>query len=245
MMNQRFSGRTVMITGAGQGLGRAFSEAFAREGAKIALVGRTASKLESVQKKITQDGGCARVYPCDISVESEVKQMVCAVTQDLGEVSVLVNNAAYHTSMPVEQTGIDLWNLQISTNLTGTFLCTREVLSPMIKQQYGKIINISSSAAKHFFPGFGAYAASKGGIVSFTHTLSEEVKRHNINVNAVYLGMTNTEYTRQRMADDPAVTISPDDMLQVEDVVPVVLFLASDDARAVMGAAIDVFGKKS
>ena len=86
----------------------------------------------------------------------------------------------------------------------------------MIRNRYGKIINISSSAAKHFFPGFGAYAASKGGIVSFTHTPSEEVKQYGINVNAIYLGTTNTEHTRERMDSDQAVTIDLDSMLQVE-----------------------------
>ena len=244
-MKQRFAGKTVLVTGAGQGLGKAFSSAFAQEGARVALVGRTASKLESAQKEIAGLGGYSRAYPCDISVESEVKSMIRAVVGDLGDIHILINNAAYHKSVPVEQTDIDLWNRQISTNLTGTFLCTREVLGPMIEKQYGKIINISSSAAKHFFPGFGAYAASKGGMVSFTQTLSEEVKRYNINDNALYLGMTNTEYTRERMANDPAVAVSLDEMLQVSDVVPVVLFLASEDARAVMGASIDVFGKKS
>jgi NAD(P)-dependent dehydrogenase (short-subunit alcohol dehydrogenase family) len=114
----------------------------------------------------------------------------------------------------------------------------------MKEKRYGKIINISSSAAKHYFPGFGAYAASKAGIVSLTHTLSVELKEFDINVNAVYLGMTNTEYTRERQKEGVAF-IPLEEMLQVDEVSQVVLFLASDDAAPMMGSAIDVFGKKA
>jgi NAD(P)-dependent dehydrogenase (short-subunit alcohol dehydrogenase family) len=171
--------------------------------------------------------------------------MVSEAAERLGTVDVLVNNAALHISKRVVDTSKEEWDRQIGVNLTGTFLCSREVLPYMIERRYGKIINISSSAAKHFFPGFGAYASSKGGIVSFTHTLSEEVKEYGINVNALYLGMTNTEYTRQRIENDPAITIDLKEMLQVEEVSKVVLWFASDEAAPVMGAAVDVFGKKA
>lgn len=241
----RFVGKTVIVTGAGQGLGEAFAKGFAAEGARTALVGRTLSKLERVADEIIAAGGNAGVFACDISSEKAVREMVRSTAEQLGDASILINNAAYHRSVPVAETEYEEWKRQIDTNLNGTFLCSREVLGGMMQRRYGKIINIASSAAKHFFPGFGAYAASKGGIVSFTHTLSEEVKSLGINVNAVYLGMTNTEHTRERMEQDQAVTTPLEEMLQVEDVVPVVLFLASDEARAIMGAALDVFGKKS
>jgi NAD(P)-dependent dehydrogenase (short-subunit alcohol dehydrogenase family) len=180
-----------------------------------------------------------------MSQEKAVLELMQAVNTLFGPVTILINNAAYHKSTKVVDTSLELWERQIQTNLTGTFLCSKAVLPSMLERRYGKIVNISSSAAKHFFPGFGAYAASKGGIVSFTHTLSEEVKHHNINVNAIYLGMTNTEHTQERLHEDKAITIPLEAMLSVEDVVPVVLFLASEEARAIMGAAIDVFGRKS
>ena len=227
----RFEDKVAAITGAGQGLGAGFAKAFAKEGAVAVLIGRTGGKLQAVAEEIRKEGGRALVKVCDIAVP--------------GNVDVLVNNAAYHKSVPVVETSNEEWLSQISINLNGTFFCTKAVLPAMIRNRYGKIINISSSAAKHFFPGFGAYAASKGGIVSFTHTLSEEVKQYGINVNAIYLGMTNTEHTRERMDSDQAVTIDLDSMLQVEDVAEVVTFLASDAAAPIMGAAIDVFGKKS
>jgi NAD(P)-dependent dehydrogenase (short-subunit alcohol dehydrogenase family) len=240
-----FNGQCVMVTGAGQGLGAAFAKAFAARGAKVALVGRTLEKLESVRDGISQSGGIAQAFACDISHEKSVVDLMQAVKALFGPVTILINNAAYHKSTNVVDTSLELWERQIQTNLTGTFLCSKAVLPSMLERRYGKIVNISSSAAKHFFPGFGAYAASKGGIVSFTHTLSEEVKHQNINVNAIYLGMTNTEHTQERLHEDKAITIPLEAMLSVEDVVPVVLFLASDDSRAIMGAAIDVFGRKS
>lgn len=241
----RFIGKVVAVTGAGQGLGAEFSKVFAKEGAAVALIGRTGAKLEKVAQEIRAQGGKAAVYICDIKEAAQVEACFERIAKELGDVDILINNAAYHKSIPVAQTPVQEWLDQIGINLNGTFFCTKAVLPAMIQKKYGKIINISSSAAKHFFPGFGAYAASKGGIVSFTHTLSEEVKQYGINVNAIYLGMTNTEHTRDRMDSDKAVTVDLDSMLQVGEVADVVSFLASDAASSIMGAAIDVFGKKS
>ena len=98
---------------------------------------------------------------CDIAVPEQVEQCFREIEQEAGSVDVLVNNAAYHKSVPVVETSNEEWLSQISINLNGTFFCTKAVLPAMIRNRYGKIINISSSAAKHFFPGFGAYAASK------------------------------------------------------------------------------------
>jgi len=159
-------------------------------------------------------------------------------------VDILINNAAYHKSQPVVDTSIEDWKKQIDTNLNGSFYCTKAVLPYMLKREYGKILNIASAAAKVFFPGFAAYGASKAGIVSFANVLSEEVKLKNINVNSIFLGMTNTEYTRERMNSDAAVTIPLNEMMQPPDVAKVVLFLVSDEAAPIKGAAIDVYGNR-
>ncbi len=240
----RFTDKVAVVTGAGQGLGAGFAGAFAAEGAQVVLLGRTASKVEAVAAEITKNGGKALALGCDIGKPDEVAACFAEIEKRFGKVDILINNAAYHCSIPVAETSDEEWRRHMAANLDGTFYCTRAVLPGMKERRYGKIVNLSSAGAKLFFPGFGAYAASKGGIVSLTQILSEEVKDLGINVNAIYLGMTNTEHTRERFDSDAAVTIKLDDMMQVEDVAPVVLFLASDEAWPIMGAAIDVFGKK-
>ncbi|MDR0840299.1 MAG: SDR family oxidoreductase [Christensenellaceae bacterium] len=241
----RFTDKIAVVTGAGRGLGAAYARAFAKEGAIALLIGLHLDNIEKVAQEIIDQGGKAKAYRCDIGDFDAVQGVFDAIHAEFGHVDILVNNAAFHKSMPVVDTPAALWDAQIRVNLNGTFYCTKCALPGMIARRYGKIINISSSAAKYFFPGFGAYSASKGGVMSFTNTLSEEVKQYDINVNSVYLGMVNTEHTRERADSDAAVTIPLDDMMQVEEVAKVVLYLASDEAAPFMGAALDVFKKKA
>jgi NAD(P)-dependent dehydrogenase (short-subunit alcohol dehydrogenase family) len=241
----RFQNKVAIITGAGQGLGAAYAKDFAKEGAKVVLVGQHNDNINNVKAEIEAKGGTAIAYKADISDYKQVEEMVKNTVDTFGTVDILINNAAVHKSVPIVETSPELWNWQINVNLNGTFNCSKAVLPIMMEKRYGKIINIASSAARFFFPGFGAYASSKGGMVSFTHTLSEEVKNYDINVNAIYLGMTNTEHTRARMNTDKAVTIPLEDMMQVDQVSKIILFLASDEAAPIMGSAIDVFGKKA
>lgn len=240
----KFSDKVAVVTGAGQGLGAGFAKEFGSQGAKVVLLGRTLSKVEAVAKEIICAGGHALALQCDVGDAETVTRCFDQILSTYDQVDILVNNAAYHKSVSVKDTSVEEWKRHIDTNLNGTFYCTHAVLPSMMERRYGKIINLSSAGAKLFFPGFGAYAASKGGIVSLSQILSEEVKSYGINVNSLYLGMTNTEHTRERFDSDPSVTIGLDEMMQVEDVVKVVSFLASDDAAPIMGAAIDVFGQQ-
>lgn len=244
-MNMRFVDKITVVTGAGQGLGEAYARAFAKEGAQVMLLDLNEANAQKVAADIAAQGGKAKAFGCDIGDAKAVEAVFDAIHKEFDHVDILVNNAAFHKSVPVVDTPTDLWDAQIRVNLNGTFYCTKCVLPKMIERRYGKIVNISSSAAKHFFPGFGAYSASKGGVVSFTNTLSEEVKQYDINVNSVYLGMINTEHTRERADSDAAVTVGLDDMMQVDEVAKVILFLASDDAAPFMGAALEVFKKKA
>jgi NAD(P)-dependent dehydrogenase (short-subunit alcohol dehydrogenase family) len=241
---KRFQDKVAIITGAGRGLGAQYAQDLAREGAIVAIWDIHEANLEKVGRNIESGGGQAIPSTTDITDPAQIERTVSAIVNQFGKVDILINNAAIHKSQPVVETSLEDWKMQIDTNLNGTFYCIKAVLPHMLRQKYGKILNIASAAAKVYFPGFAAYAASKAGIVSLSNVLSEEVKYRNINVNSIFLGMTNTEYTRERMNHDKAVTISLDEMLQPAEVSKVVLFLVSDEASPIKGAAVDVFGNR-
>jgi NAD(P)-dependent dehydrogenase (short-subunit alcohol dehydrogenase family) len=225
-------------------LGAQYAQDLAREGGIVAIWDINAANLEKVRQGIQAEGGRAIPSTTNITDPSQVELAVSEIVRQFGKVDILINNAAFHKSKPVVETSLEDWKMQIDTNLNGTFYCIKAVLPHMLRQQYGKILNIASAAAKVYFPGFAAYSASKAGIVSLSNVLSEEVKYRNINVNSIYLGMTNSEYTRERINRDAAVTIPLDEMLQPDEVSKVVLFLVSDEASPIKGAAVDVFGNR-
>ncbi len=235
-----FQNKVAVVTGAGQGVGAACARAFAEGGAEVILLGRTLSKIEAIASSI---GDHAHAVACDVSDPDQVAGVFAQIEEDFGKVDILVNNAAVHSLLPIAECSPEDWNKIVTTNLNGTFYCIHSVLPGMIERGYGKIVSMSSSAVKSFIPGFGPYGATKGGIVVLTKTVNEEVKRFGINVNCINLGMTNTEKTRERIgADDPTCQWNLNEMLQVEDVAKVVTWLASDDAKPIMGAAIDCDG---
>jgi 3-oxoacyl-[acyl-carrier protein] reductase len=177
------NGKTVLITGAGTGLGRAAAAAFAREGAQVVLCGRRLKLLEEVRQQIENAGGIALAVQADVSVETDVKRLTEAAVERFGRIDVLVNNAAVFEPGQVGETGLDAWNAQIGTNLTGAFLLIRECLPIMRKQHYGRIVNVTSSLAWNGSGGFAAYSASKAGLESLTRTTADEEEVHNILVN--------------------------------------------------------------
>ena len=235
----KFKNKTVIITGAGRGLGKRMAERFGEEGANIIVASRTKEDVKNVAENINISGGKAIPVSVDVSCEEDVKNLVKKTISFFGRIDILINNAAIHRTIPILETDVNIWRKIIDINLTGSFLCAREAALIMKRQGGGKIINISSAASKLFFPGFGAYSASKAGVVGFSNVLAEELKAYNINVIAINLGLVNTEYTRSRIKSS-----DPRDWIQPNEVTEVVMFLCSSKANIITGTTIDVFGRR-
>ncbi|MGI9952603.1 SDR family NAD(P)-dependent oxidoreductase [Moorellaceae bacterium AZ2] len=235
----RFEGKTVLVTGASRGLGRYVAERFAAEGAKVVLVARDEARLKEAVAQINAGGGQAVYCVTDISEEEGARKAIETTWETCGSLDILLNNAAVHKAVPVWEMSTADWERMIKVNLTGAFLCAREAVKYMRLQNKGVILNVSSTAAYHYFPGFAAYAAAKAGMNSLTKTLAVELQPFNIRVNALSLGLVNTEYSRERIKDS-----DPHTWLQPEEVAEVILFLASEEARGINGAVVEVTGNR-
>ena len=232
------AGKVAIVTGGNRGIGRAVCVALAREGVKVAVVGRKESSCEELAVQICSEGGAAMAVRADVSVEADVAAMVSSVRQRFERIDILVNNAGVNLPYtPVAELTLDQWNGVVSTNLTGTFLCCRAVVPVMTEQHEGKIINISSIGGRHGAAGRAPYRPTKAALINFTECLAAEVKQYGIDVNAVCPGPTDTDMMRDITGGNV-----PSSMMPPEEIASVVLFLASDESRAITGTAIDAFG---
>lgn len=194
----KLTGKVAIVTGAGRGIGKEISLAFAREQATVVVVSRTLSELEETAENIRRRGLKVLPFKADTSKVEEVNEMVKVTLEHFHKLDVLVNNAGVLGPIgPLTDNNIDDWTETIKVNLIGTFLCCRAVLPFMITQRSGKIINLSGGGATGPRPFFSAYSSSKSAIVSLTSTLAEEVKTYNIQVNAIAPGAIYTKIHEQ------------------------------------------------
>jgi 3-oxoacyl-[acyl-carrier protein] reductase len=238
-------GKTALITGASQGIGRACAIALAHAGAKIALAARNEEKLNQVAAEITANGGTAKAFVLDIANEESIKSTAKAVQDHFGTVHILVNNAGITKDTLLLRMKRSDWDDVIATNLTGTFLLTQALIGPMLKARWGRIINISSVVGETGQAGQANYAASKAGLIGFTKSLARELASRNITANAVAPGYIETAMTavldeKQRTAMLTQVPLGRPGT--EEDVANAVRFLASDDASYITGHVLDVNG---
>jgi len=240
-----FQGRTALITGASQGIGRACALALAQAGARVALAARNESKLNEVAAEIASKGGAAAVFTLDIASEESIKGCAKAAVAHFGSVEILVNNAGItRDTLALRMKRAD-WDEVIHTNLTGTFLMTQALLSPMLKARWGRIINISSVVGETGQAGQANYAASKAGLIGLTKSLARELASRSITVNSVAPGYIETAMTavldekqRQSMlAQIPLGRPGSD-----AEIAAAVRFLASEDAAYITGHVLDVNG---
>lgn len=238
-------GKTALITGASQGIGRACAVVLAQQGVKIAAAARNQAKLDEVVTEIRAAGGTAEAFLLDVASEESIKATAKAVISKFGSIDILVNNAGITKDGLLLRMRRPDWDDVLNTNLTGAFLMSQAVISSMMKSRWGRIVNISSVVAQAGQAGQANYAASKAGLIGFSKSLAKEIASRNITVNVVAPGLIETAMTavlddKQRdamMAHIPLGRAGSD-----MDVAHAVAFLASDNASYITGAVLDVNG---
>ena len=240
-------GKVAIVTGAGQGMGRAVALRLSGEGASLVVNDVNSAAAESTCALIAERGGEALAAPGDVTSRTDVKRIVDAATGRFGGLHVLVNNAGILRPTAVIDIEEDEWDLVVDVNLKGTYLCSRASLPAMREAGWGRIVNFSSTAGKNVSTVGGAhYTAAKAGILGFTRHLAKEEAGYGITVNSVCPGLIDTEMVRSTIDDDRARAYAasfPISRLgEPEEVAELVAFLASDRAAYITGASLDING---
>jgi 3-oxoacyl-[acyl-carrier protein] reductase len=237
--------RTALVTGASRGIGRACALALAETGARIAVASRNIEQLESLAGEIRSRDREAFVVPMDLSDAESIKDAIAKTAKDFGPIAILVNNAGITKDGLAMRMKKPDWDVVIATNLTGAFVAIQQVLPGMMRERWGRIINISSLVGEAGNAGQANYAASKAGLIGLTKSIAQEMGSRNITVNSVAPGYVETDMThglseelKQKMLDN----IPLKRMGRPDDVAAAVRFLASEEAGYITGHVLDVNG---
>ena len=233
-----FTNRVVMITGASGNLGSATGRAFLAAGAKLALVDRHEELLLQTFPELINEPDCFMSDCADLTAPEDVNQVVTAAIDYFDRVDVLVNTVGgYRAGMPVHETPIDTWDFMINLNARTVFITTQCLVPHMLRQGSGKIIHLAARPGLTGVANASAYSASKAAVIRLVESASAEVKGQGINVNCILPGTIDTPQNREALPDaDYSRWVTPESMADV------IMFLASDAARDVHGAAIPVYG---
>ena len=236
--------RTAFVTGASRGIGRACALELARNGARVVLAARQREKLEEVASAVRAFGAEAMVVEIDLASPESIAQAF-ASAQQFAPVHILVNNAAItRDNLALRMKPAD-WDAVIQTNLTGSFLCIQQVLQGMMRERWGRIVNISSVVAESGNPGQANYVASKAGLIGLTKSLAQEMASRNITVNAIAPGFIETDMTavlKDDFKNEMLKRVPLKRMGTPEDIASAVAFLTGDGASYITGHVLDVNG---
>ncbi len=245
----RLEDKVAVITGAGQGLGRAYALRFVEEGAHVVVADIQEDKANSVVQEVRNLGGKGLAVKVDVSDPESVRDMFDQTVERFGHVDVLINNASIFSTIemkPFEEITLEEWNRLLAVNLTGSFLCCQAVAPHMREREQGRIINISSGVVLMGRPFYAHYVASKAGIIGLTRALANELGEDNITINAITPGPTETEVPRETVSPEQAQAMIDAQAIKrretAEDLVGVAVFLASEDSKFITGQMINVDG---
>jgi 3-oxoacyl-[acyl-carrier protein] reductase len=237
--------RTAFVTGASRGIGRACAIALANAGARVVVAARNKEKLEEVAADVRAAGTDAFVVEIDLGSAESIKAAFATASKEFGRIDILVNNAAITRDGLALRMKPDDWEAVLRTNLTGSFLCIQQVLQGMMRERWGRIINISSVVAECGNAGQANYVASKAGLIGLTKSLAQEMASRNVTVNAIAPGFIDTDMTAvlpAELKENLLARIPLKRLGRPEDVAAAVRFLASDDASYITGHVLDVNG---
>jgi NAD(P)-dependent dehydrogenase (short-subunit alcohol dehydrogenase family) len=243
----RFEGRTVIVTGGSQGIGKAVAERFAEEGADVLVTGRRPDVLESVVAGIANAGGSAWPFGADVSNPRDVEATVAAAIERWGRIDVLVNNAGIGEEVPFLEIDLESWDRVLDTNLRGAFLMAQAVAREQVTTGGGSIVHIASIDGSGGDGPYASYNASKAGLLGLNRTMAIELAPHGIRVNCVSPGFTHTEMTEAAVPPELMdylttrfARVPMRRLVTTAEIAAAVAFLASDDASAITGVDLTV-----
>jgi len=239
------SGRVALVTGASQGIGRACALKLAESGATVALAARNQEKLNQTVQQITVKGGHGAAFALDVADEEQIKSAVKSALAQFGKIDILVNNAGITRDQLVMRMKRADWDAVLHTNLTAAYLCIQQVIGSMLKQRWGRIINMTSVFGQMGQAGQANYASSKAGLIGLTMAIAREVGSRNITCNAVAPGFIETAMTSgfsEEFKQNALKNIPLGRIGTPQDVANAVAFLASEDASYVTGHVLNVNG---
>jgi 3-oxoacyl-[acyl-carrier protein] reductase len=239
------NGRIAVVTGASQGIGRACAIELTKRGASLALVARNQQRLEEVANEIMGAGGRARVTTADIENEDQIKAAFKAIVAEFGKIDILVNNAGIARDQLILRMKRTDWDTVLNTNLTSAYLCTQQAIGSMLKQRWGRIINVTSIFGQMGQAGQANYASSKAGLIGLTMAVARELGSRNITCNAVAPGFIETAMTSVLSDDLKQSALKAIPLGRVgtpEEVAHCVAFLASEEAGYITGHVLNVNG---
>jgi 3-oxoacyl-[acyl-carrier protein] reductase len=237
--------RVALITGASQGIGRACALRLAAAGASVGLAARNLEKLTEVSEQISQAGGKAAAFQLDVADEEQIKSVFKEAIGRFGKIDILLNNAGVTKDQLVMRMKRADWDAVLNTNLSSAYLCIQQAIPSMLKQRWGRIINISSVFGQMGQAGQSNYAASKAGLIGLTMAIAREVASRNITCNAVAPGFIETAMTSglgEEFRQTAMKAIPLGRVGTAEEVANAVAFLASDEASYITGHVLNVNG---